>query len=195
VSIFDVASFMAKEGKGTKFIGSFEMPRVAKPIEGMIEAPRFSNAYGVLISLVEVNELTGLVKAKAFDFYADIGKVINPLLATSQCESGLIQGLGFAITEELTYDVDGKPLNTNYTTYIVPSTTDIPSIDVRFVDAVEKYGPYGAKGVGEIPIVPVASSITNAVHDAIGMRFRELPLSPPKVSSRIQQNKGISVLA
>ncbi|MDG7036838.1 MAG: xanthine dehydrogenase family protein molybdopterin-binding subunit [Nitrososphaerota archaeon] len=195
VSIFDIASFMAKEGKGTKFIGSFEMPRVAKPIEGMIEAPRFSNAYGVLLSLVEVNELTGLVKAKAFDFYADIGKVINPLLALSQCESGLIQGLGYAITEELTYDVDGKPLNTNYTTYIVPSTTDIPSIDVRFVDAVEKYGPYGAKGVGEIPIVPVASSLTNAVHDAIGMRFRELPLSPPRVSSRMQQNKGISVLA
>jgi len=195
VTIFEVASFMAKEGKSTKFIGAFEMPRVAKPIEGMIEAPRFSNAYGVLISLVEVNELTGLVTARSFDFYADIGKVINPLLAQSQCESGLIQGLGYAITEELIYDDRGKPLNTNYTTYIVPSAVDIPSIDVRFVDAVEKYGPYGAKGVGEIPIVPVASSLANAVYDAIGVRFRELPLSPPKVSSRMLQKKGISAEA
>ncbi|MDG7042139.1 MAG: hypothetical protein JRN22_03725, partial [Nitrososphaerota archaeon] len=78
-------------------------------------------------------------------------------------------------------DDPGTPLNTNYTTYISLSTEDVPPIGVHLVDTREELGPYGAKGVGEIPIVPVASSISNAIRNAIGVSCSELPMDPPRV--------------
>ncbi|MDG7040327.1 MAG: xanthine dehydrogenase family protein molybdopterin-binding subunit [Nitrososphaerota archaeon] len=181
ITIFEAASRAISRGHPTKFNGTFKMPRVERPIEGMHEAPKVVNGYAAMLSTVEVNLLTGAVTVKGVDFYVDIGAVINPLIAMTQCEGGIIQGLGYALHEDYRYDDAARPLNANYTTYIVPSTQDVPPIGVHFVDTREELGPYGAKGVGEIPIVPVASSISNAIRNAIGVSCSELPMDPPRV--------------
>jgi len=189
ISIFQAASRVIAAGGSTKYSGTFRMPRVDRPIGGMLEAPKVVYGYGAMLSAVDVNLLTGVVTVKGVDFYVDIGTVINPLLAASQCEGGIIQGLGYALQEDYRYDDADRPINLNYTTYIVPSASDVPPISVHFADTREELGPYGAKGVGEIPIVPVASSISNAIRDAVGISCRELPMGPLAVLDGLKRGR------
>ena len=191
VSIYDLAKGLRAKGETLKFEGTFEVPRYPEPVKGTLEVPHVVYMYGAMVSSIELNTLTGYLDVKNVDLMADIGNVINPLLATTQCEGGIVQGLGFATSEELVYNQDEKPMNTNYTTYIVPSIADIPKIYVEFIKTYEQYGPYGAKGMAEIPIVPVGASIANALKQASGVRYYQLPLTPGRVLSKLHdQGQG-----
>lgn len=193
LSLFDAVN-MINEGKGFRIEFTYNPPEVDKKIEGMKEAPRFFYAYDVLITKVSVDTLTGNVKVKEMEHYVDAGNIINPIIAESQVEGAAVQGLGFALYEELKYN-KGIPLNINYTTYIVPSFMDIPKMETHFAESYEELGPYGAKGIGEIGLVPVAPAIANAIRDALGISIYELPITSEKILKALELGRKRSALS
>jgi CO/xanthine dehydrogenase Mo-binding subunit len=186
--IFRLAKAMESRGLSTRFIGTFEVPRHMSTVKGSLEIPHFIYNFAALVAEVEVDTLTGRVAAKRLMFFPDIGKVLNPVLATAQCEGGIIQGLGYSLTEEHVY-VEGIPKTRNFTTYLVPCPTDSPDeIYTEFVTSRLDTGPFGAKGVGEIPIIPVASCIADAVSDATGTRITSIPIKPERVLDALSRH-------
>ncbi len=129
---------------------------------------------------VEVDRRTGKVRVLQVVAVHDSGRIVNPLLAESQVVGGVTMGIGVALGEELIYQ-DGRMVNPNYLTYPLPRAADAPPVTALFVGGDDPNGPYGAKGLGEIVIVPTAAAVANAVAHAIGVRIRELPITPDKV--------------
>jgi CO/xanthine dehydrogenase Mo-binding subunit len=132
---------------------------------------------------VEVDTFTGRVRVVRVVAAHDCGRIVNPLTFRSQIECGIIQGLGYALTERRMIDsTAGLALNANLADYKLPTSADVPPIEVLRIDIPDlAANPTGAKGAGEPPIIPTAEAIANAVADAIGVRIRELPITPEKV--------------
>jgi len=146
-------------------------------LEGMVR-------YSFAVHFVEVEVDTELGGVRALKYLAmhDSGRIINPLTAASQVKGGVIQGLGMALHEELLYDENtGVPLNPGYYGARVMTHVDVPNVEVHFVETEDAYGPFGAKAVGEPPIVPVVGALSNAVFNAIGKRIKELPITRDKI--------------
>jgi CO/xanthine dehydrogenase Mo-binding subunit len=106
-----------------------------------------------------------------------------------QIEGGVVQGLGYALTEAVLFD-SGKVLNPNLKDYCLPTTLDVPEIESILVESNDPTGPYGAKGVGEATLIPVAPAIANAIHHATGIRFKELPITPEKICLALRKRKA-----
>ena len=102
-----------------------------------------------------------------------------------------MQGLGFALTEETQID-NGQIRTNNFTTYIIPTICDVPALQVEPVETHDKFTPLGAKGLGEIGIVPVGSAVANAIYDATGVRVFTLPATPERVYQTISEKEGKS---
>lgn len=144
---------------------------------------------------VEVDTWTGKVKPLRVVAGADIGTVINPDLAAGQIHGGFAMGWSMAVLEDTPYDLEtGDLLNRGYITdYKTPTAIDLPSLEdfnVFFAETWEPTGPFGAKGIGEGALNPVAGAIANAVYNAIGIRFYELPLTPSRVLKAIREKEG-----
>lgn len=139
---------------------------------------------------VEVDTYTGNVRVKNVWVAQDVGKVLNPLLLDGQIHGGILQGIGYALTEELLMK-DGKILNPNFHNYKILTTADIPEIHFFPVETNDKQGPYGAKGVGEAPLIPTAAAIANAVSNALGIEISELPITPEKVLKAIHEKDKV----
>jgi CO/xanthine dehydrogenase Mo-binding subunit len=137
---------------------------------------------------VEVDRDTWQVTPKAFTTVHEIGKAIHPVLARGQIEGGTAQGLGYALLEEVVMR-DGRMTNNQLTNYIVPTTLDTPDINVVMLENPYKYGPFGAKGVGEMPIDGPAPAVVNALRDA-GFDLREIPAIPEKIMAAAR-SKGV----
>jgi len=191
VTYAEIAQYLDQTDTETKVIAGFNVPRVGNPVEGSIEIPHWSYMYASAVALVEVNTLTGATKVLRFFLSTDSGRIINPQAYTGQCEGAIVQGLGFALTEETQIE-DGIVKTNNFTTYIIPTICDIPEIQVEPVETCEETGPFGAKGVGEIGIIPVGSAVSNAIYDATGVRTYSLPATPEKVYTAIRKKKGIA---
>ena len=121
------------------------------------------------------------------------------MLVEGQVEGGIAMGVGFALQEEIVFDGAGRQLNASLTNYIVPTSLDMPDIEVDIVESYDPTGPFGAKGVGEPTSVPTAAAILNAIHDAVGVRLTTLPATAERVLMAIKQNgsriaSGTSVL-
>jgi xanthine dehydrogenase YagR molybdenum-binding subunit len=144
--------------------------------------------FGAHFAQVEVDVRSGEIFVEHVVAVHDIGRVINPLLATSQVEGGIIQGLGFALTEERIVDrPTGRVVNGNLEGYKVPTVRDVPKMTVRFVDDPDqKANNLGAKGLGEPPIIPLPAAIANAVANAIGVRIRTAPLTRQRVLEALE---------
>ncbi len=141
-----------------------------------------SPIYGAYFAEVEVDTLTGRVKVPRFVIAMDCGTAINPMSVEGQIEGGLQQGLGYALTENYAINPQtGVVQSTNYDSYKVPGTLDMPEATVLIVDKPDPKGPFGAKGVGEPGMVGIAPAIANAIYDAIGVRMRELPITPEAI--------------
>jgi xanthine dehydrogenase molybdenum-binding subunit len=143
---------------------------------------------------VEVDTWTGKVKLKRVVAGADIGTVINPLLAEGQVHGGFAQGWSMSILEDTPYDlVDGDLVNRgSVANYKVPSTQDLIDLDkftVFFADTYEPTGPFGAKGIGEGALNPVAGTVANAIQNALGIRFYQLPLTPIRILEAIKNKE------
>jgi CO/xanthine dehydrogenase Mo-binding subunit len=189
VTYAEIAQYLHETGSETRVIAGINIPRVDKPLEGTIEIPHLSYMYASAVALVEVNTLTGATKVLRFFLSPDSGRIINPQSYTGQCEGAIVQGLGFALTEDTQID-NGIIKTNNFTTYIIPTICDVPEIQVDPVETYEKMGPFGAKGVGEIGIVPVASAVANAIHDATGIRIFTLPATPERVYRALKEGNG-----
>lgn len=133
---------------------------------------------------VEVDAFTGYVKIARYVAAHDSGTIINPLTAESQVKGGVVQGIGMALTEELLIDrPTATPINPNYRDARVPTHLEAPEIEVLFVESRDPYGPFGGKVVGEPPITPSVGTVANAIFNATGKRFKELPITPDKILS------------
>lgn len=131
---------------------------------------------------VTVDTETGEVRVDRFVSGHDIGKVVNPQTAEGQVEGGALQGLGYALVEEHHLQ-DGRILNNQFSTYIIPTAMDVPEIVPILVEHAYPWGPYGAKGLGETPLIPVAPAVVNAIADAVGVRLTQIPATPERVWS------------
>ena len=135
---------------------------------------------------VEVNIETGVISPVRAVIYADVGQVINPDLAAGQLYGGLNRGLGYALIEDTQYDentgeLGNKGLITDCKMLTADDMPGMEKIEVYFTNTSEPTGPFGAKGIGEASLNPVAAALASAVHDAIGIRFTEIPITPEKV--------------
>jgi len=138
--------------------------------------------YGAQIAEVEVDLQLGMVKVIRITAAHDLGRVINPLLATGQIEGGIAQGLGMALMEEY---IPGRTENLH--DYLIPSAGDIPPVDTIFIEKHDPVGPMGAKGLGEHVLIPTAPAILNAIRDACGAEIERLPALPHRVLSAIKK--------
>jgi xanthine dehydrogenase YagR molybdenum-binding subunit len=145
--------------------------------------------FGAQFAEVEVNVETGVVRVVRIVASHSCGRIVNPVLARSQLEGGIIQGLGYALFEERVMDrALGVSVNPNLHDYKIPTLADIPVIDARFVERADTVANHiGVLGVGEPPIIPTAPAIANAVADALGCEVREIPLAPWRVLEAIQR--------
>lgn len=140
---------------------------------------------------VEVNTLTGKTEVLFADAYVDAGQVINRLGYEGQVEGGIVMGMGMALFEEMLYSDEGKLRSSSLQTYLIPTIRDMPDITVHDVPVLEESGPFGAKGIGEMPAVAIVPAIANAIFDAVGIRVRELPITPEKLYALLCE-KGLA---
>ncbi len=130
---------------------------------------------------VEVDTETGKVDLIEFVSVIDCGTVINPKLARIQAEGGIVQGIGMALFEEVKETKRGKLITNSFMQYKIPCRMDINKITVEFADGYDATGPYGAKSIGEVVTNPAPPAIIDAIYNAVGIRIRELPVTPEKV--------------
>jgi len=145
-------------------------------------AGNISTAYtfAAQIAEVEVDPETGQVTVTNFTTSNDLGKAINPTMAEGQAESSVVQGMGFGLMEGLKFD-GGKVMNPSFMDYKIPTALDSPPIKVFLVESIDPNGPYGAKGAGEPSIIPPAAALANAIYDAVGVRAKNLPITPENI--------------
>jgi CO/xanthine dehydrogenase Mo-binding subunit len=139
----------------------------------------------VQVAEVEVDSETGQVTLRQLTTAHSTGTVINPLTHQGQIDGGVVMGMGYALMEELLID-QGKVITTNFGENKIPSIKDIPKLKTIVQEFAVGSGPYGGMSIGEPPVVPVAAAIANAVHDAIGVRIYDLPITAEKVLNAIK---------
>lgn len=139
-------------------------------------------SYIVVISEVEVDTWTGKVRVLRVWPALAAGKIINPQQVEGQVEGAVVQGVGYVLMEQLVFDGKGRIVNADLTDYIIPSIKDVPEIAKPvYVEDLFKYGPFGAKGVGEMALIPMPASISNAVANALNANVTKLPLTPENI--------------
>ena len=146
------------------------------------QAPGFSTQF----CDVEVDPETGKVTILRFVAAQDAGRAIHPSYVEGQIQGGVVQGIGWALNEEYIYDRRGRLDNPGFLDYRCPVASDLPMIEAIIVEVPNPTHPFGAKGVGEVNIVPPMAAIANAIENATGMRMTELPISPPKLAMAIE---------
>lgn len=148
-----------------------------------------SNAHGFRIA---VHRVTGEIRILYSVHATDAGVVINPAQVRGQIEGGVAQAIGFALTENYRIDENGAMINPNLRNYRIPTYADIPRTEVLVVETADSVGPMGAKGIAESNVNPVAPALANALADATGVRYRELPLTPERIYRRLVDNRLIA---
>lgn len=190
--LFDIAILAGKYADGGELLGkaTFVQPAVpADPENGQSERPMAYMGHGAQAAEVEVNVETGQVKILKFVSAIDVGKAMNPQGIEMQNHGGMSMGIGIAIHEELVFD-GGRITNPSYLDYKIPSICEMPLAEYVksiIVEQPHREGPYGAKGAGEIVIVPTAPAIGNAIYNAIGVRIYDLPITPDKIVKALRE--------
>ena len=159
------------------------------PIVGraQINAQGAGPSFGTHMVDVDVDRETGRVEILRYTVVQDAGKAVHPGYVEGQLQGGAVQGIGWALNEEYVYDEHGRLQNPGFLDYRIPVCSDVPMIDTVIVEVPNPAHPYGVRGVGETPIVPPMAAIANAVEGALGIRFTELPMSPPRVLKALDE--------
>ena len=165
-----------------------DMAKSGGPIVGRCStnAQGAGPSFGCHIVDVDVDKETGKVSVTRYTVIQDAGKAVHPSYVEGQYQGGAVQGIGWALNEEYIYDENGKVENPGFLDYRVPVCSDVPMIDTVIVEVPNPEHPYGVRGVGETPLVPPLAAISNAVENALDIRFTELPMSPPRVLAAIE---------
>lgn len=164
-------------GQSMRFGGRFE------PVYGRGRAANSQSSpmYAAHLARVAVDPETGEIRVLDYIAVQDVGHAINPIAVEGQIQGGVTQGLGWALFEGFEYDENGQLLTSTLMDYALPHSQDVPNIKTVLVEIPSATGPFGAKGVGEPPVVPVAATIANAIHDAVGARVAEIPITPERL--------------
>jgi CO/xanthine dehydrogenase Mo-binding subunit len=155
--------------------------------------PAFSQqapGFAAQLARLEVDPDTGEVTIVDFVIVQDVGKAINPMAVEGQMQGGAVQSLGMALTEGLLFDENGRLTNPSLLDYRKLTAADLPDLETIIVEVPSPAGPFGARGVGEPPIIPAPAAIGNAIHDATGARLTELPMSPERIALAVANGKG-----
>ncbi len=139
---------------------------------------------------VEVDKDTGRAEVTRYTVIQDAGRAVHPAYVEGQYQGGAVQGIGWAFNEEYIYSAEGTLENPGFLDYRIPVASDVPMIDTVIIEVPNPRHPYGVRGVGETPIVPPMAAIANAMAQATGIRFTELPMSPPKVLEALNAAGG-----
>ncbi len=181
------ASFYKKK-KPLVAHGYYNGPEVSEDFDPVTYRgyPSPSMVFGTHIAEVEVDPNTGKVDVKSFVGAHDLGRAINPLMAEGQIEGGAVQGIGWALTEELKFE-DGNIVNPDFHDYKILTIKDIPEISPILIETIDPNGPFGAKGIGECAMVPTAPAVVNAIYDAVGIRIKDLPATSEKIFDALKE--------
>ncbi len=185
MTIWQLRDKLADEGIELKGRGTF-FPKTFKPDPETGQAEKVYVGYTFHSQVVEVavDTITGEVTVEKAYSAVDIGQAINPQAVEGQIEGGTAQGLGMALMEEQIIE-KGRTLNPDMSRYLVPTAVDTPEVETILIENEDNDGPFGAKGVGEPAMIATAPAIINAIHDAIGVRFYELPVTPEKIKEAL----------
>jgi CO/xanthine dehydrogenase Mo-binding subunit len=148
-----------------------------------------SPMFAAHLAKVAVDPETGKVRVLDYLAAQDVGRAINPAEVEGQIHGGVVQGIGWALFEGMIYDENGQLLTPTLMDYALPQSQDAPTIAPLLVEVPSELGPFGAKGVGEPPVVPVAAAIANAIKDAIGVRMTQIPMTPERVFAALREEK------
>lgn len=163
--------------------GKGDYPSLPHKAQGKEYVPGWK--YAAQAVEVEIDEETGMIKAKRIASAHDVGTVLNPISVRGQITGGVVMGLGYALHERLQFE-DGRVINPSFMDYKLPSAEQIPEIVSIPVEVPLPEGPFGAKGIGELAVVGIAPAIGNAIYDALKVRIKELPLFPERVLAAIE---------
>ena len=136
-----------------------------------------SPAFAAHLSEVEVDTETGAVRVARHLTVQDVGRAINPAAVEGQIQGGVVQGIGWALLEQMPYDAEGQLLAATLMDYALPQSDQVPLVESVLLEVPSEHGPFGAKGVGEPPVVGVPAAVANAVAAATGRRFTSLPIT------------------
>nr|MDQ5837498.1 molybdopterin-dependent oxidoreductase [Acidobacteriota bacterium] len=169
-------------------VGSYTPPRSPGRYKGAGVGPSPAYSYSAAVAEVEVDVETGLVTVPRIWVAHDIGKSINPLLVMGQVEGSIYMGLGEALMEEMTYRANRNVVHKfpSLLEYKSPTTLEMCDVITYLVEDPDPNGPFGAKEVGQGPLLPVMPAIANAVYDAVGVRIDEVPITPEKVLAALR---------
>ena len=169
-----------------------KVPETGGPIVGNGTSSKATQAgaFGTHCVDVEVDPETGKVQILRYTVAQDVGTAIHPSYVEGQMQGGAVQGIGWALNEEYWYDDLGSMRNATYLDYRIPTCYDVPMIDTIIVEVPDPQHPYGVRGAGEVPICPPQAAIANAIAAAIGVRMKQLPMSPPRIMAAIWEKQA-----
>lgn len=165
------------------------VPTAKKQIGKKAGMPHYVYGYLTHVVLVEVDMLTGETDVLRVVSIPDCGRVLNRQGLEGQAEGGAVMGIGYTLYEDTVME-GGVHRTTNFTNYILPTFKETPIIETIPVEEAEASGPYGAKGIGEVVMIPIIPAIVQALYDATGVRLRHLPATPERVF-RAMKEQGI----
>lgn len=188
LSLMDLASRLAARGQTVQAKYTYEPPKThpvpdrvpTDPTDPSENRLHFSYCFGAQAAVVEVDEKDGSVKVLKLIAAHDLGRIVNPIGAEGQVEGGAMMGLGYALSEEFRCR-EGKIETDNLARLRLPKITDLPELTTILVEDIDPNGPYGAKGMSELPVSPTAPAVCNAIFDAVGVRVTALPAMKEKV--------------
>jgi putative selenate reductase molybdopterin-binding subunit len=143
-------------------------------------------SFGAQAAEVEVDRKTGKVRVLNIAAAHDLGRSINPLLVEGQIEGGVAMGIGYALFEGTKLS-EGEILNKNFGVYKIVNSTEMPNVSSILIETFDPQGPFNAKGIGELSAIPTAPAIANAVYNALGIRLKDLPITPQEVLEEIEK--------
>jgi xanthine dehydrogenase molybdenum-binding subunit len=170
-----------------------KLARTGGPVAGRasVNARNVGPGFAVTVVDVEVDPDTGKVRLLRATIAQDAGKAIHPSYVEGQMQGGTAQGLGWALNEEYVYDRNGVLRNTGLLDYRMPTCLDLPMIETLVVEVANPAHPLGIRGVGEVSIVPPPAAAANAIYNAIGVRMKELPMSPPRILKALLEHRAL----
>jgi CO/xanthine dehydrogenase Mo-binding subunit len=192
IAIADIAREELYRKGGSAIIGrGLDEPPNTVPRDRVTLYGNTSRAYnfGAQVAEVEVDEETGQVKVLGIVSAHDVGKAINPVLCEGQIEGSIACGMAYAMTEEVVWE-QGQVVNPNFTEYRMPTASDVPMMDSILIETVDPNTPYGAKSIGQPATMMPPPAIANAIADAVGIRFRSLPINAETILTELENARG-----
>jgi CO/xanthine dehydrogenase Mo-binding subunit len=192
---FDSGTFTTRNGEGKLTLKQLagRLARTGGPVVGRASLDATSavgNTFATVCVDVEVDPDTGKVQILRCSIAQDAGRALHPSYVEGQAQGGVAQGIGWALSEEYVYDQKGVLRNAALLDYRMPTCLDVPLIETLVVEVPNPNHPLGLRGVGEVAIIPPMAAVANAIYRAIGVRIRELPMSPPRVLKALLDKGG-----